>query len=160
MLPQIVLVVHTFLPDAKITSEQVRGNVATVSFVHAKVEGSDYSGRILLHRYPFGWQAVSMAGGHEAFRAGELHDIGPANDVTAVRSMMANLYHGRQIIGPVHVVKNYALATWWGFGGGEALFKKTGKDWTVVTKGGGSLDAAGLRSYGVPAAVASEIIHE
>jgi hypothetical protein len=158
MLPGIVMAVHSFITNAKITATHVNGNVAVVSFYHAKIEGADFSGRLLLRHYPFGWQAVSMAGGNIAFNAASLHDTGATADVDAIRAKMATLYR-REIIGPVRVVQNYAIANWWGTGGGQALFRKSGSGWSVVTAGGGALGPSDLRRYGVPSNVASEILH-
>jgi hypothetical protein len=159
MLPAIVIAVHSFMPDAKITSAQVKGNVAVVSFSHGKIEGVDRSGKLLLRHYVFGWQAVSMAGSKEAFNAADLHDTGESADVESIRRKMADKYHSHEIIGPVHVVRDYAIANWWGIGGGQALFRKVGSAWTVVTAGGGALGMSDLRRYGVPGDVASEILH-
>ncbi len=160
MLPQIVLAVHAFAPDARIQSGRVTGNTAIVQFSGATIEGAKARGRLLLRKYPFGWQAVDMALNDDAFRRQDLRDSGANADVIAIRGLMQNRFHSHQIIGPVRVVQNYALVGWWGWGGGETLFRKAGHHWSIVTSGGGVLDAAGLRRYGVPAPIASEIFHE
>jgi hypothetical protein len=101
-----------------------------------------------------------MALNADRFRGRDVRDNGAPADVVAIRAMMQKRFKSHEIIGRVSVVHNYALVGWWGWGGGETLFRKTAHGWSLVTSGGGALDAAGLRGYGVPSPIASEIIHE
>lgn len=54
---------------------------------------------------------------------------------------------------------NYALATWrWGEAGGQTVLVRREGRWTVLTSGGGAVDAATLQEAGVPAAIAQRLI--
>jgi hypothetical protein len=54
---------------------------------------------------------------------------------------------------------NYALATWhWGEAGGQAALIQVEDAWTVLSAGGGALDAATLEDLGVPASTAQGLI--
>jgi hypothetical protein len=45
----------------------------------------------------------------------------------------------------------YALVSWnWGDGGGQAALVKKGNQWSVLTSGGGQINAATLIEVGVP----------
>jgi hypothetical protein len=54
---------------------------------------------------------------------------------------------------------NYALATWrWGEAGGQTVLAKKEGRWTVLTSGGGAVDASTLQEVGVPAAIVQRLI--
>ena len=53
----------------------------------------------------------------------------------------------------------YALASWLeGDGGGQAVLKKSGSTWKVLTRGGGQIDAATMVSVGVPKSYADALV--
>ena len=163
----------------QIQRTNTRGDYAVVVSRNGQIEGAP-AGPILLERFPFGWQALAIAGrcalqargmssatvdallaGVPAPQApsdkcapGEWRDVGPTGDVIAVR---------RQIDGPlvpfVRVVGNYAIGTWYGAGGGENVFGKLpGNTWVFFVGGGGALRVTDLVQRGVPDSVACELL--
>ena len=60
-------------------------------------------------------------------------------------------YQSQMHVRRVLVAGPYALASWTeGDGGGQAVLKKIGNGWKVLTLGGGHIDAAVMIQYGVP----------
>lgn len=162
MLPGIVLAVHNFSSGAKIASARTCGENAVVAFSNARLEGAAVAGRLYLRRYDFGWQPVDMEPGAAGLPAcgTRARDVGPRSDVAAVRRIMRDRMPSGQVIGPVHVVKGYALANWWGTGGGQTVLRKSGARWSVIANGGGEIGASDMARLGIPDAVISEILHE
>jgi hypothetical protein len=158
----------------------VRTNAAG-SYAVVEIRGGDLEGQhndddaILLKHYGFGWQALDSlrsACGRDAVlnmstkvrkqlqrgirpfphtpsRRVETRppDVGPSRDVEAVRSQMIAPFV------PSAIVRGeYALASWYGAGGGKALFRRIEQKWRVVMGGGGSLQGMDLQFQGVPPA--------
>jgi hypothetical protein len=73
-------------------------------------------------------------------------DVGPSDQVEAIRAMEEGFgLHPR-----VAVADGYALADWYGGGGGEHLYARRHGRWTLVAGGGGVMDTSLLRAFGVP----------
>jgi hypothetical protein len=176
----LAVVVGPHAPHPRVVRTNVAGRFATVLTSGGEIEGQPVREALLVEHFAFGWQPVGIlndgcalatptmtAADRRALLAGmprsAAHgaceypgtpgDIGPAAAVTAVRKQMMGA-----IVGRVVVSRDYALGTWCCPGGGVELFRRHGADWMKVTGGGGVLDASGLRSYGVPAADAANLV--
>ena len=147
-----------------------------------RIEGSRFNGTLLLQRFSFGWQLIDIvpperlpclvtARGIPRSHAEKLNlplrtqskncpdarDRGAATDVVAIRKAMNSR---RQAIHRVSVVDRYALAWWYGWGGGQTVFEKRAGAWTQIGNGGGAFRAAELhRLYHVPTAIAAKLLH-
>lgn len=89
----------------------------------------------------------------------------PAIDLTVARTTTNHLLQNAQNhsqqpeVYRTIVEGNYALATWrWGEGGGQAVLSKQNGRWSVLTFGGGAVNAATLQESGVPANIAQRLI--
>jgi hypothetical protein len=148
---------------------------------HAMMEGSAMTAPILVERFPFGWQALDVANfrcriiGHGLDAAtvtalmrgmpppaddaacGESSlDVGPSDEIEAVRAMDdAFGLHPR-----VAVAGGYALASWYGGGGGEHLYARRHGHWTFIAGGGGAMDAGILHSFGVSPAASCVLLDQ
>lgn len=155
----------------RIVRTNVVGTYATVLIAGAMMEGAVLDAPILVERFPFGWQALQVLndGSLTCGRIGPTFeralmrgmprpqirpeipcgtwskDVGPQADVLAVRMVARG-----PLIPAVHVSHGYALAEWYGAGGGQTIYRKANGAWTVVTGGGGVLGVNEMRSYGVP----------
>ncbi len=59
----------------------------------------------------------------------------------------------------VAVASGYALVSWVeGEAGGQALLQKQSGAWKILTHGGGWLGLGGLKQYGVPQAIAEQLL--
>ena len=175
--------IHTAFPVGTIGTPVTDGDLA---IVHVDVEEESHRNKtdILLQRFPFGWQMIKLgnpkvlpcelkARGADAtavaFFASNIglgrdsseycgspdRDQGPESDVIAVRSLMSP----HQLTPSVRVIDNYAVGSWYGWGGGEAIFAKRGGTWKRIGGGGGAFDANDLTStYGVPPAIAAKLM--
>lgn len=92
-------------------------------------------------------------------------DYGPAHDVKTARA--AELAHANcrsaakcaVDVPNVTIVAPYALLTWRsGESGGEALWRKRSDRWVRIIGGGGAMGPSDLEHYGVPHAVAMELL--
>lgn len=89
----------------------------------------------------------------------------PTVDAAVARATLNQLLEGSQNpqrqpeVYRTIVEGNYALATWrWGEAGGQTVLAREEGRWTVLTSGGGAVDAATLQEAGVPAAIAQRLI--
>ncbi|HXW77622.1 MAG TPA: hypothetical protein VEJ20_09440, partial [Candidatus Eremiobacteraceae bacterium] len=83
-------------------------------------------------------------------------DSGPGDQVEAVRRLM----HGAGLKPWVVVVGDWALAAWYGGGGGEDQFERRGSKWVRVSGGGGEFGASDLRAFGVPDSIVCQFRDE
>jgi hypothetical protein len=160
------------------------GTFAVVSFQHGTLEATDFSGQILLQRFPFGWQAIDVsrslttedleAHGVSASDASLLlnrsvpekgmharaspcaADVGTRADVAAVRQLL--LYRQNEAILQVTIVSGFALAAWAGNGGGMDVLAERSGTWRDLAGGGGAVNAADLEKLEIPAATAKRLI--
>lgn len=72
-------------------------------------------------------------------------DVGPQAQVDAIRRRMAE-----PLVPTVAVSGNYALADWYGAGGGEKVLRLSEGRWRVIAGGGGGHNVDELRSLGIP----------
>ncbi len=161
------------------------GDSSVVSFEHGLVEGRTVKGQLLLRRFDFGWQTIDIA--LPAFRMADLEghgisvgnaalllgvnpgrgnpsrhfcsaDFAKSNDVTAVRKLM--LSRPDEAIGGIEIASGYAVAYWWGNGGGADVFAQQSGTWRRLAGGGGVIDAAVLEKLGAPPATAKSIVRQ
>jgi hypothetical protein len=175
-------VIAAAYPYGSVRTVAVHGNVA-VARIDVRIEGEPYNGEMLLQRYPFGWQMIAIGSpgiapcalaargvdkpAQSAF-ASEIGlaansaevcgwlpvDIGPANDVVAVRALQSA---AKSLIPRVHVVDGYAMSDWYGGGGGEDVFAKRDGTWHRIAGGGGAYDTTELVRVGVPPKIAAAL---
>jgi len=156
--------------QARIVRANVVGNFAVVLTRGGTMEGSPVREAILVERFSFGWQPLQLVDSDCSLDRRAINvsgkrllmlgmpkpqgngpcpdfgrDAGPRADVEAVR---------KQIRGPlipsVAVAGKYALASWYGGGGGEWLFRRDRGRWRWIFGGGGALGVQDVRQYGVP----------
>ncbi len=72
-------------------------------------------------------------------------DFGPRADIEAIRQLQ-----DLPLVPSVTVSGQYAIARWYGAGGGETLYRKTGGRWHALAGGGGALSVTEMWKYGVP----------
>ena len=150
----------------------VAGRFAAVLTSGGMMEGAPVTAPILLEHFSFGWQPLDLLNGTCSLSSyglprqtkvalmrempklqddgpcsGLLRDSGPASDVQNVRSLMRG-----PLIPGVAVSGNWALGEWYGAGGGQSLYHKRARRWTLVTDGGGAMGVEEMREYGVPRA--------
>lgn len=172
--------------QVRILNPRTSGHFAVVTFQSGHIEGGLYNGQLLEEKFPFGWQVVDLATtgfatgqllnhGISAASATYLHegstggdsrasvcpdncksDSGRFSDIVAIRSLM--LLTPNEAIGPVVVSSTYAMAEWWGNGGGEMLFTSTHWRWKILSGGGGCWNIAELVEHRVPIANAKVLI--
>jgi hypothetical protein len=59
------------------------------------------------------------------------------------------------------VVQGYGIATWlWGEAGGQSILIQQGKQWKVLSAGGGMINLETLKQQGVPAKIAERLIQK
>ena len=159
-------------PGKRVTVVRVNraGRYATVLLHGAVIENQAFNDPILVEHFTFGWQAIENVNlgcsldGHGLKRAEATAlmrgmpaasvekicdaeaDIGPPAQVESVRRIQgANAFHPY-----VAVVGGYALADWYGGGGGEHLYAARHGRWVRIGGGGGAMGVEGLRALGVP----------
>ena len=71
-------------------------------------------------------------------------DTGDLKDVVTVRQVM---HRGRSIVPYVRVYRDYALAEWYGGGGGQAILRKHRSSWDLLSGGGGAACPSDLVTY-------------
>ncbi|MFN2529003.1 MAG: energy transducer TonB [Candidatus Baltobacteraceae bacterium] len=155
----------------QIVRVNIAGPYATVFTRGGLMEGSPVALPILVKHFSFGWQALELLNsscnldervlGASAKAAlmrglpapsqdsncGMPRDDGDAATIVAIRRQM----FGRALVPSVIVHGDFALASWYGAGGGETLFKKMAStNWLSVAGGGGAMGAQEMRKYGVP----------
>ena len=152
--------------EVRVVRANVVGNFSLVQTQGGKLEGAEVTGPMLLQRFSFGWQPLGNdrcaltrvpKGDSAALEQGfsfpmTLHvcpnqnyrDVGPANDVTAVRKRMRGPF-----VPYVRISGNYALGEWYGAGGGESLYRKEKSGWTLVKSDGGAMSESDIEKYGV-----------
>jgi hypothetical protein len=149
----------------------IAGDLATVYVADGTVEGARVDVPVLVERFPFGWQPIDiledpcdilqrrvpsarvaalmrgMPSGTRACRpdATSTLDVGPRRDVEAIRYRMRGPF-----VRTVVVSGAFARGEWYGAGGGEEFFKRSGSRWIRIGGGGGALGARDLRRLGVP----------
>ncbi len=154
-------------PIPRISRVGIAGNFA-VAMVRTEVEGAPYHGEFLLERFPFGWQTLEIAtDGHARLHACFLaaHNISPRivrllserigityapngrycpppgtyADSGAPASILAirKASHGG-IVQSVRAAGQWGLRTWYGGGGGEAIYERKHARWVEISGGGGS----------------------
>jgi hypothetical protein len=146
------------------------GAYATVLTSGGRIEGSPVTFAILVERFSFGWQALDILNSTcrlDAHRLGRsadealvhgmpkprddrpcgslLNDAGPHGEVEAIRQMMRG-----PLVPSVVVSGDWAMAEWYGGGGGESLYRKRGGGWQLVEDGGGAMGVDYMRKFGVP----------
>ncbi len=155
------------IPPPRISRVGIAGHFA-VAMVRIEIEGAPYHGEFLLERFPFGWQTLEIAAYHFltlnvcdltahdispptvrllserigiAF-AGNAHhcpspgtyaDRGAPTSVLAIRKIT---YQGA--VQSVRAVGNWGLASWYGAGGGDAIYERKHARWVEISGGGGS----------------------
>ncbi len=153
----------------------VRGKFATVLFRGGYLEGAPPHAPILLEKFAFGWQPlesldfrcrldvhVSSPKDRRALMEAmpapqpdksandcDPRDAGSGNglisDQDAIRMQMQG-----PLVPYVAVARPYALADWYGAGGGQALFRWNAHGWRLIRSVGGALGADDMVQYGVP----------
>ena len=148
----------------------VVGRYAVVLTKGEIVEGEQLTDPILLERFSFGWQPLEILNVYCALyrhRLGtalnasllrgmpvpklerrpcyQTQDTGPTADVASVRGMMRG-----PLVPHVGVSGDWAMGDWYGAGGGEKLFKRRSKTWTLIAGGGGAMGTDEMIQYGVP----------
>ena len=154
-------------PFPRISRIGIAGNFA-IAMVRMEIEGAPYHGEFLLERFPFGWQTLEIATDnharlHACFLAahnispqvvhllserigiayapkgrycpppGTYADSGAPASVLAIRKAS----HGG-LVQSVRAVGKWGLRTWYGAGGGEAIYERKGSRWLEIAGGGGS----------------------
>lgn len=173
-----------------ITRMTKAGDYAVASFEHGRIEGSHYSGQLLLQRFDFGWQVVDLSASRR-FTTADLtaHGITAGTAAALLQGFVPSkfpwgTYHGAlcaedsgdtrdvtairklllmsvgEAISPVVVDSGYAFARWFGNGGGEDIFLERNGAWTRIAGGGGAFNTKDLVTYHVPPAVASRLMRQ
>ena len=149
----------------------VVGPYATVLTSGGLMESNPVGEAILLQRFSFGWQAleildvpcrlhdhalgarnerVLMSGmprphGDDFRMCSGRKDAGSAEDVQEVRRLVDGPFVPSVIVSHV-----WAMAEWYGAGGGMSLWRKRNGRWRLVQGGGGAIGRALMRMHGVP----------
>jgi len=76
-----------------------------------------------------------------------LVDAGPPAAIEAIRKS-----RDEPLVPAVIISGNFALVAWYGAGGGQNLLEKRAERWYLLADGGGLIDDAEMRAYGVPQA--------
>ncbi len=154
-------------PFPRISRVGIAGNFA-IAMVRTEIEGNPFHGEFLLERFPFGWQTLEIATDnharlHACFLAahnispqivhllserigiayapkgrycpppGTYADSGPPASVLAIRKASRG-----GIVQSVRAVGKWGLRTWYGAGGGEAIYERKHARWVEISGGGGS----------------------
>lgn len=154
-----------------VTRVNIVGPYAMVLTRGGVMEDSPVTAPILVEHFSFGWQSLEIIdfrcrldvhalGSRIDARlmqgmpmpkddrpcTGVGRDAGPSADVVAIRKMR----RGTGLNPYVAVSGNWALADWYGGGGGQDLYRKRNGIWSRFSHSGGALGVAEMRSYGVP----------
>jgi hypothetical protein len=153
---------------------QVRSSIVLQNFAIVVIRGTpmDDPGlgtRLLLEKFPFGWQPVALARstcdldgrGIAAVDKAKLaagaslassprddcdqRDSGPPRDVDAIRQQMYG-----PVVPYVIIDAGYAYAPEYGDSGGCGLFRKSGHDWELIAGCKGTLDPGVVERYHIP----------
>lgn len=160
---------------AVVVRSNVAGRYAVVTVRGGSIEGQPVDQPILLERFWFGWQPLDMVGpqicllsdrgipassvevlvrglppsvGDLACRLPPVIDAGSPADVAYLRARMRGPF-----VPYVIVSGDYGMGEWYGSGGGETFFKRTGSGWTRIAYGGGALGTRDLQRMGMPMSV-------
>src|SRR6185503_5406662 len=143
-------------PIPTVVRSNVVGRYAIETVRGGEIEGQSMDQPVLVEKFWFGWQTLDVVGPQACVLAqrgipaatveglwrglppsvGDLAcrlppeavDAGPLTDVADVRVHMRGPF-----VPFVTVSGDYALGTWYGAGGGETLFKRTGRrSWSVI----------------------------
>jgi len=174
--------IHAAFPVGTIATPVTRGDL-TIVRVDVVTDGGRMKRDLLLQRFPFGWQmikfgspkllpcelkargagdsavaffsnSIGLGNDTSEYCSAPPQDEGPESDVIAVRSLMER----KEMTPAVRVVGNYAVGSWYGWGGGETVFAKKQGEWKRAGGGGGAFSAQDLTSlYGVPPAIAAKL---
>jgi len=156
-------------PRARVVRTNLAGRYATVVTKNGIVERDVLREAILLKRFSFGWQPLSIVDrcSLSEQRIAErdkvqlmrgipkppvyrpcvngLRDFGPRTGVESVRKQL------RGPLVPAAIVDGrFALARWYGLGGGETLFRFDRGRWHQIAGGGGVMGEETMRENGVP----------
>jgi len=149
----------------------IAGRFAAVQTRGGVIESTPVDEALLLERFSFGWQPLDVieaqctltgrnidAATRRALLRGipaphhpqwahcsePSHDVGPPEEVDAVRHQM------KYVLVPFVIVSGrYALGQWYGFGGGETIFRFERGTWHIIAGGGGAHRPEELRALGV-----------
>ncbi len=147
------------------------GPYATVLTSGGLMESSPVREAILVERFSFGWQALDILNASCRLRDHALgepteqrlmlsmpkpsdndirmcngrKDAGPPNDIQEVRRLVDG-----PLVPYVIVFNGWAIAEWYGAGGGMSLWSKHSGGWRLVEGGGGAMGVSEMRRYGVP----------
>src|ERR1700688_4524759 len=152
------------------------------------IENQHFRGQLLYRKYSFGWQLLDIAIGRfrecdlRAFGVlspsvnGLLANAqglalqretcpgisvpsirGVSRDEEAIRKLLQARYSG-EAIHSLSIIDGYALAGWFGWGGGEALLARRFGTWRQIADGGGAMSACNLVQKGVPPTIARRLI--
>jgi len=154
--------------NARIARVNAAGEYATVLLRGGIMEASELRVPILLKHFSFGWQALELvdssctlehlAIGTRAKRAlmhgmpkpardrtcDDLRDSGDPLAIETIRKKMLGA-----LIPYVVVRTGFAVAGWYGGGGGDVLFKRSGSHWQWAAGGGGSMGTQEMQANGV-----------
>ena len=155
------------IPPPRISRVGIAGHFA-VAMVRTEIEGAPFHGEFLLERFPFGWQTLDIASyhfltlnvcdltahdispqtvrllserigiafvgnAHHCPSPGTYADRGAPTSVLAIRKIS---YQGA--VQSVRAVGNWGLASWYGGGGGDAIYERKHARWVEISGGGGS----------------------
>ena len=89
-----------------------------------------------------------------------------SSEITTInQAVIDHLRQGRENLSQAPLIRRtvvedeYALATWaWGEAGGQAVLSLADEEWTVLSSGGGAIDASTLEELNIPMAVAEKLI--
>ena len=147
------------------------GPYAAVLTSGGLMESSPVREAILVERFSFGWQALEILNASCRLRDHALgkqtehrlmlgmpipsdnglrmcsgrKDAGPPDDIEKVRRLVDG-----PLVPSVIVSDGWAVAEWYGAGGGMSLWSKHNGEWRLVQGGGGAMGVSEMRRYGVP----------
>ena len=167
------------LPGTTAVRTNVVGDIAVVHLVGTLGDGK-HDEPVLVERFPFGWQSIDdmnfagddcamlvrvpnsairqrlLGGMPKVIHGGPCRratDVGPHDDVVAVRALQKNFFIPR-----IAVVGEYAAAEWYSLPGGEYFYKKINGIWQRIGGGGGAYRVDDLKRYGIPPSVARKLL--
>jgi len=164
-------IVFSAPPGLRLTVERtnVAGRYAAVLIRGGALEGTPIHVPILVERFSFGWQPLDLIDARCSLRYRPIStrqkalllrgmpapdtshpcdkriDSGPPAQIEAVRMLIYG-----PLVPYVAVRGIYAKGDWGGNGGGEILFRYSGKKWRVLAGGGGAMGTATMVEFGVP----------
>lgn len=150
----------------------VAGRYAAVLTKGGIMEGDRVTEPILVERFSFGWQPLEILEFRCRLTVHRLsphveaalmqrmpamksenvcgfrdrdEDAGPPAEVDAVRKLMSG-----PLVPRVAVSGVWAIGEWYGAGGGEKLYRRSGNGWTFIAGGGGAMGMPEMVEYRVP----------